>query len=166
MQVWAKPVLFLGNDYDKFLNMKLGHKTPPNLKEQIRKAAINLIENEDVDVFLVGEKGSYEVDAYDTILEVQKEYPQIRIHLIISNITDLHEIGSVYCEKCTERRGFDEFILPPKCEFGYKKLCIVYRNRYIIENTDFIIAYNNHKGRAYEFCKIAQAKGVQVIELA
>jgi hypothetical protein len=55
--------------------------------------------------------------------------------------------------------------LPPKCEFGYKKLCLVYRNRYIIENTDFIIAYNKYKGKANEFCQAAKRKGVKVIEL-
>ena len=41
-----------------------------------------------------------------------------------------------------------------------------YRNRYIIENTDFIIAYNRYEGKAYEFCKQARGKGVKVIELA
>ena len=35
-----------------------------------------------------------------------------------------------------------------------------------IENTDFIIAYNEYKGRAYEFCKQAKNKGVTIIELA
>lgn len=54
---------------------------------------------------------------------------------------------------------------PDKCATGYRRLCIVYRNRYIIENTDFIIAYNRYQGKAYEFCKQAKGKGVKVIEL-
>ena len=80
--------------------------------------------------------------------------------------TDLHEMSVRDGAQVIERRGFDDFILPPKCELGYKKLCIVYRNRYIIENTYFIIAYNKYKGRAYEFCKQAKNKGVKIIELA
>ncbi|MCI5544713.1 MAG: hypothetical protein MSB80_07415 [Alphaproteobacteria bacterium] len=44
-------------------------------------------------------------------------------------------------------------------------MSIVYRNRYIIENPDFIIAYNEYHGKAYEFCKQAKGKGVKVIEL-
>ena len=147
--------------------MKCGHRTPPGLKAQIREQAVNLIENEDVDTFLVGEKGGYEIDAYDVVLALQKEYPNIRIIFVISNITDLHEMGGVYDKNCVqERRGFDDFIYPPKCELGYKRLCIVYRNRYIIENTNFIIAYNKREGKAYEFCHSAKAKGVKVIELA
>lgn len=58
------------------------------------KEVINLIENEDVDTFLVGEKGGYEIDAYDVVLDVQKEYPQIRIYLVISQMTDLHEMAA------------------------------------------------------------------------
>lgn len=162
----GKTCAFLGNNYDKFLNINLGHRTPPNLKARIREEVINLIENEDVDTFLVGEKGGYEVDAYDVVLEVQKEYPQIRIYLVISQMTDLHEMGVRDGDQVIERRGFDDFILPPKCELGYKRLCIVYRNRYIIENTDFIIAYNKREGKAFEFCKAAKGNGVKVIELA
>ena len=45
-------------------------------------------------------------------------------------------------------------------------MSIVYRNRYIIENPDFIIAYNEYHGKAYEFCKAARNKGVKVIELS
>ena len=161
----SKTCAFLGNDYDKILGRKSGHNTPPNLKERIKAEIINLIENEDVTEFLVGELGGYEIDAYDTVLEVQKEYPSIRIILVISKITELHEVGER--DRCNnvERRGCDDFILPDKCATGYRRLGIVYRNRYIIEHTDFIIAYNKYEGRAYEFCKAAKGKGVKVIEL-
>ena len=71
----GKTCAFLGNNYDKFLDIELGHRTPAGLKARIREEVINLIENEDVDTFLVGEIGGYEVDAYDVVLDVQKEYP-------------------------------------------------------------------------------------------
>ena len=134
------------------MNIDFGHCTPDGLKSRIKKEIINLIENEDVDTFLVGEIGGYEIDAYDVVLSVQKKYPHIRIYLVISKMTDLHEMGVWDESSIIKRRGFDDFILPPRCEFGYKKLCVVYRNRYIIENTDFIIAYNKYKGKAYQFC--------------
>lgn len=60
---------------------------------------------------------------------------------------------------------FDDWVYPDQCATGYKRLNIVYRNRYIIENTDFIIAYNRYQNKAYEFCKKAKNKGVKVIEL-
>lgn len=162
----SKTCAFLGNDYDKIFGRWCGHNTPPNLKERIREQIINLIENEDVDTFLVGELGGYEIDAYDTVLEVQKEYPNITITLVISKITELHEVGECDAHYVQKRRPCDNWIYPDKCATGYRRLCIVYRNRYIIENTDFIIAYNRRQGRAYEFCKAAKGKGVKVIELA
>lgn len=163
--VLGKTCAFLGNNYDKFSNIKLGHCTPPNLKQCLRSKIINLIENENVDTFLVGEIGGYEIDAYDVVLDVQKKYPQIRIYLVISKMSDLHEEGVCDAGYVAEKRGFDDFILPPKCEFGYKKLCIVYRNRYIIENTDFIIAYNKYDGKANKFCNIAKKRGIKVIDI-
>jgi uncharacterized phage-like protein YoqJ len=161
-----KTCAFLGNDYDTILGRKCGHNTPTSLKERIKEEIINLIENEGVTEFLVGELGGYEIDAYDTVLEVQKEYPNIRVILVISKITELHEVGERdRCNK-VEKRGCDDFILPDRCATGYRRLSIVYRNRYIIEHTDFIIAYNKYEGRAYEFCEAAKGKGVKIIELA
>lgn len=104
----GKTCAFLGNDYDKTLGMYCGHRTPAGLKARIREEVINLIENEDVDKFLVGEKGKFEIDAYDVVLELQKEYPHIRINLVISAITDLNEVGGIYYENCPERRGTEE----------------------------------------------------------
>lgn len=161
----GKICAFLGNDYDKVMGIKYIHQTPTGLKEKIREQIINLIENEDVDTFFVGEKGGYEIDAYDMVLEVQKEYPQIKVILVISAATDMNEVSMHGDTSAVRQRSFDDFILPEKCALGYKKLCIVYRNRFISENADFIIAYKALKGRAYDFCKVAKGKGAKVIEL-
>lgn len=80
----SKTCAFLGNDYDKICGKPCWHRTPEGLKERIKAEIINLIENEDVTEFLVGELGGYEKDAYDTVLEVQKDYQNIRIILVIS----------------------------------------------------------------------------------
>ena len=77
----GKVCAFLGNNYDKFGIIEFGHPTPVGLKARIRQEIINLIENKDVDTFLVGEIGGYEKDAYDVVLSVQKEYPKIRIYI-------------------------------------------------------------------------------------
>ena len=163
----GKVCAFLGNDYDTVCGRKYPHSTPPNLKEKIKKQIINLIENENVTEFWVGEIGGYEQDAYDTVLKVKQTYPDIRIIFVISKVTDLHEINmSDKSGFIPQRRAFDDYIFPPACELGYKRMCIVYRNRYITENADFIIAYNERQGKAYEFCKRALAKGCILIELS
>ena len=140
----------------------------PNLKlkELIKKQAIRLIEQENVTDFLVGQIGGFEQDAYDTVLEIKNDYPHIRVILVISRVSELNPIQKDYSGYIFYGRYFDDFIFPDKCATGYKRCCIIYRNRYIVENSDFIISYNRYKSRAYEFCRAATDKGVTVIELA
>ena len=162
----SKTCAFFGNDYDFMYGRKRMRCPNLPLKEKIKQQIINLINNENVDTFLVGEIGGFEEDAYDTVLEVQQIYPHIKIILVISKITELNEINNYNGDYIIEKRGFDEFILPHKCATGCRKFGIIYRNRYIINHADFIIAYNRQHGRAHKYCKQAENKGVTVIELA
>ena len=156
----------MGNDYDFVSGRRRLRRPKPELKLKIQEQIINLIENKDVDTFLVGEIGGFEEDAYDSVLKVFESYPNIHITLVVSKISELHEIGGDFSNYVVKRRFCHDWIYPDKCAVGYKRWCIVHRNRYIIENTDFIIAYNKYKGRAYDFCKQAKNKGVTIIELA
>lgn len=135
------------------------------LKEKIKKAIINLITTENVTEFFVGHIGGFEEDAYDSVLEVKKNYPNIIITLIISKMSEFHYTNIKNSTLKNSDKYCDNFILPEKCATGYKKLSIVYRNRYIIEHADFIISYNKFKGNAYKFCQQAKVKGVKIIEL-
>ncbi len=157
----GKVCSFLGNDY-KFTATETKRKI---IKEKLKEQIINLIKNENVDTFLVGEKGYYEKDSYDTVLEVKELYPQINVVLVISSIRDLQDVGEDDSNHIHKKRYCDDFIFPDKAAVGYKRWCIVHRNNYIIENTDFIIGYNKYEGRAYQFIKKAKNKGVQIIEL-
>lgn len=161
----GKVCAFLGNDYDFVWRRRREHKPNKQVQEKVREQIINLIENEDVSIFFVGEKGGYEEDAYDAVLDVKEQYPNIQIILVISKTTDLHPVGKDDSHEIYRKRYCDDWIYPDKCATGYKGLGIVYRNRFIAQNVDFIIGYNKYKGRAYEFIKQAKSKGAQIIEL-
>ncbi len=161
-----KVCAFLGNDYEHFAKPKL-------IKERVKEQILKLIQEEDIDTFLVGEIGRYEQDAYDAVLEMREEHPELsfQIHLIIAYLSQLHRHQKVPVDMLgepliDERRACDDVIFPEKAEFGYKRWGIVHRNNYIINNCDFIIAFNHQQGRAFRFCQRARRKGVQVIELA
>lgn len=142
----SKSCAFFGNDY---------RWSRSDIVDQVKKQALRLIEEEEVDTFYVGCIGAYESDAYRAVLSIWEENPSIRIILVVSNMGEANE-GSRYC---------NEVVLPDKAAIGYKRWCIVQRNNWIIENADFIIAYNRYEGRAFEVCKRAKNKGVNVIEL-
>ena len=135
------------------------------LKEKIKQQIVNLIERERVDTFFVEELGGFENDAYDAVLELRSDFPQIKVVLVISKISELNRIETDESEYVSHLRYFDDFIYPDACAVGFKRWSIVYRNNYIVDNADFIIAYNRYKGRAYNFCKKAKNKNVVVIEL-
>ena len=131
----SKTCAFFGNDYIW---------SKPEIIEQIKEQVLLLIKNNDVKTFLVGQKGAYE-----------NEYNNIKIVLVVASMQEVNREG----------RPFDDFIFPDEINFHNKRWCIVYRNNWIIENSDFIIAFNQYEGRAFDICKKAKNKGVMVIEL-
>lgn len=143
----SKFCAFFGNDYKWRRD---------DIIEKVKEQALILIKEESVDTFYVGSKGAYERDAYNAVLQIKQNNPDIIIIFVAASMKEVNE----------EERYFDSFIYPDSAAIGYKRWCIVHRNNWIIENTDFIIAYNQLKGRAFDVCKRAKNKGVMVIELA
>lgn len=143
----SKSCAFFGNDYKWRRD---------DIIEKVKEQALILIKEESIDTFYVGSKGAYERDAYNAVLQIKQNNPDIIIIFVAASMKEVNE----------EERYFDSFIYPDSAAIGYKRWCIVHRNNWIIENTDFIIAYNQLKGRAFDVCKRAKNKGVMVIELA
>lgn len=144
----GKTCAFLGNDY--------GLGQPTGLIDVLAAQIRRLITEEGVDTFLVGEKGSYEWDAYHTVIWLKRwEFPNIHITLVLSSVQDLNN----------HNEDMDDWYFPIEAEFG-KRWCISKRNNWIADNTDFVIAYNRYHGRAYGFCQRAKRHGATVIELA
>ena len=136
----------------------LGNATIWNTKEisdRIRQAVVDLITHKQVDTFLVGTKGEFETLSHKIMEQIQCDYPDIKIMLVIAYVQDL--------ERCPY--NFDDFYYPPKSELGYKRWGIAKRNEWIIEQTDYIIACNQYQGRAYNYCEKAKRKGKKVIEI-
>ena len=76
--------------------------------EKIKLTAIDLIKNKGVDTFLVGSKGKFETLSHKMMEQIQCDYPNIKIMLVIAYAQDL--------EKCSYR--FDDFYYPQKSELG------------------------------------------------
>ncbi len=123
--------------------------------EKIKLTAIDLIKNKGVDTFLVGNKGKFETLSHKMMEQIQCDFPNIKIMLVIAYAQDL--------EKCSY--NFDDFYYPKKSELGYKRWSIAKRNDWIIDQTDYVIAYNEYQGRAYNYCKKAKRKGKIIIGL-
>ena len=137
----------------------LGNSTIWNVKEiadKIRQAIIDLIENKQVDTFLVCIKGEFETLSHKVLQEIKCDYPHIKIMLVIAYERDLHKVAYKY----------DDFYYPLLSEIGYRGWSIAKRNEWIIEQTDYVVACNQYQGRAYNYCKKAKNMGKIVIEIS
>ena len=106
--------------------------------KKLKQAIVDLITNKQVDTFLVGIKGEFETLSHKILEQIGYDYPDTKIILVVAYERDLH--------KCVHH--FDEFYYPPLAEIGYRGWSIAKRNEWIIDNTDYVIAYNKYQGRA------------------
>ena len=113
------------------------------------------------DMYLGG-YGEFDNFAYNCCRKYKNKHPNITLVFVTPYLLDtyLHN----YFEQ--HDKAYD-FILYPEIESKLKKYAIVYRNQYMIEKADFIIAYVSHAcGGAYEAYKYAKKEGKEVFNLA
>ena len=136
------------------------HRFVPKEKEPtLRSTLIVLIENHSVDLFYVGNHGDFDAMVRRTLRELSARYP-IRYHVVLAYMP----------EKRDEYQLSDYFdtILPDGIETAPKRFAITYRNKWMIEQSDFVVTYIVHDAAsgAAQFKKLAERKEKTVIELS
>ena len=133
-----------------------GHR---RVYENIRPALAAEIERHiteyEVDTFYVGGYGAFDGMASDILLEMKADYP-ISVFRILAYVP-----GKKYIE--------DKYptILPEGVELVPPRYAITHRNRWIVEASDYVIAYvQTSYGGAYDALKYARHKGKQTVNLA
>ena len=136
------------------------HRFVPKEKEPtLRSTLIVLIENHSVDLFYVGNHGDFDAMVRRTLRELSARYP-IRYHVVLAYMP----------EKRDEYQLSDYFdtILPDGIETAPKRFAITYRNKWMIEQSDFVVTYIVHDAAsgAAQFKKLAERTEKTVIELS
>ncbi len=103
-----------------------------------------------VDSFTVGRYGRFDSLAGRVVVEAKERHPEIALHLL----TPYHP----YDRPIELPRGFDASFYPPGMESVPKRLAIVRANRYMVDNSDYLIAYAWYPGNARELLEYAQAR--------
>lgn len=131
-----------------------GHRDAPySLADELRKTIIELLETGNVDVFYIGNSGNFDKLVSRVLSELSSEYSFIcRIVLAY-----LPEYETTY--------NFDT-IYPEGLENVPKRFAISYRNKWMIEHSDMVVAYvKRNYGGAYKYKELAKKKGKKVIEV-
>ena len=108
------------------------------IETKLKKEIINLIENHGVTTFYNGGKGDFDRMCANCVQNLRSDYPFIKSYLILAYIpTTKNKHNSDFYKK------FDEIIYP-NLEKIPPKFAIIKRNEWMINKSNFLIAYVQH----------------------
>ena len=129
------------------------------LEKNIKPIIKELLENNTYVNFLIGRNGDFDEYAASVIKTVRKDMgmENSEITLVLP-----YTVANIeYYEK------YYDFIVIPEIVYGsHPKFSITARNRWMVENSQLVVAYvERKKGGAYEAVKYAEKTGVKIINL-
>ena len=133
-----------------------GHRDcPDSMEDRLYQTVETLIVTQDVNCFLVGDKGNFDRIVHRVLHHLQNQY-------IISCTVVLSSLSS------WPPRGFEKNTLFPwGIEAVPPRFSILYRNQYMLNCADMVVAYVSHPfGGAAQFIEKAIKQNKPVINLA
>lgn len=131
------------------------------IKKRVMELLNMLSENGDIKFYLGG-YGGFDEFAYRCCKEFKSTHPETEIIFVTPYITEEYQRNRLVYVK----EMYDSIIYP-EIEDKPLRFAIVYRNRYIVENSDFIIAFVKYtSGGAYKAIRYAEKIGKAVKNLA
>lgn len=129
----------------------IGHRNAP---DSLAPALADLVElhitKYGVQEFTVGRYGHFDSLAARAVQEAKERHPYVRLVYL----RPYHP-----AERPVETpKGFDSSFYPPGMESVPKPLAIVRANRYMVDNSDYLIAFARYPGNARELVEYARVK--------
>ena len=135
-----------------------------NISEMLDEAIFKIINTDDNFRFLVGGMGEFDGMCSSVVRRAKREYPnkEIRLELVLPYLT--HELNE---NKLYYETSFDDVVIPIELAGVHYKSAITKRNRWMVEQSDWLIAFIYRDfGGAYTTLRYAEKKGLQIINLA
>ena len=155
-------VAVTGEDMEIFTVSLFGHrevKSPQQLSKHLAPMIKDFIQTKPYVSFLIGRNGEFDEYAASIIKHVQKEtgIENSDITLVLPyTVKDLE-----YYEKY-----YDSIIIPEAVQHAHPKSAIAQKNRWMIEQSDLVIACVEHdKGGAYAALKYAKKLNKDTVNL-
>lgn len=123
-----------------------------NVKGQLHSIVQELIQS-GVTTFYNGGKGQFDALGARAVYDLKKSYGHIK-NVLVSPYPNVDKYAA---------QLFDEVIYPGLEKYP-RKFAIVYRNRFMVDNSDYAIAYVTHGwGGAAQTLEYAMKKGLHII---
>ena len=136
------------------------HKTE-EYEQRILAFLEEKVGDQSADMYLGG-YGDFDSFAYDCCKKFKETHPNVSLVLVTPYLTVEYQKNHLDYQKTKY-----DFILYPEIEDKPKRSAIAYRNKYMVEKADFVVAYVSHDcGGAYTTYKHAKRKGKLIFNLA
>ena len=127
-------------------------KIVPILQAEI----VRLIENREVTHFFVGNHGNFDRLVAHTLKELKQRYPHINYTIVLA-----------YFPVSPNIYDQENSLYPVGIESVPKRFAILWRNRWMLDRSQFVITYvHSPSGGAAKFKVLAEKQGKTVINLA
>ncbi len=134
-----------------------GHRnTPCEVENDLREIIKILIEDMGVSKFYVGDKGNFDSMVRRVLKDMKSLYPSINYEVVLA-----------YFPKNCDDVCYDDTVYPEGFEKIHRRYAIDYRNRWMIEKSDYVITYVSYEmGNAFKYQRYAQRRGKIVVNIA
>ena len=137
-----------------------GHRDcPSTIKPLMRKVIIDLIENQNVVTFYVGQQGSFDFLVQTVLSALAEEYPRIRYAVVLARLPQQ--------SKTYDPLDYSNTLLPEGIENIPPRFSINWRNEWMLKQSSVVVTYVTHSwGGAAKFAEKATRLKKTVINLA
>ena len=134
-----------------------GHRDcPETIEPRLREVLTDLIINQEVDTFYVGNQGRFDGIVRSVLRELEQAYPEIHYAVVLAYLPG----------KTNENDDFSDTIFPEGIEAVHPRYAIEWRNRWMLQRADFVVTCIAHPwGGAAKFAEKAKRDGKTVINL-
>lgn len=138
----------------------LGHRDcPPTIIPRLEAAIKDLITANEASTFLVGNQGNFDLYARQILSRIREDHPQIQYYIVLAYMPNTNEgLNDDYLKHT---------LVPDGIEGVPKRFAINYRNKWMVEQSDYVITYITHSyGGAAKFARLAEKKNKLCIPLS
>lgn len=121
--------------------------TPNSIKQQLADAVEKHITEYGVTTFTVGHYGTFDRLVQGVLQEAKNRHAQIELYLLEPYALD---------KKVEIPKDFNGTFYPDRLEFVPKRYAIAQANRYMIQNSDYLISYCHGVGNSRKLIEYAQ----------
>ncbi len=134
------------------------HDCPSTIRPALRTTLIDLIEHSGVDIFFVGNHGAFDAIVRSVLSELKQIYPHIRYTIVLAYLP--------LKSSRLERDDYANTMLPEGIENVPKRFAIVWRNKWMLHQAEYVVAYAVHSiGRSSQFVEMAVRQGKVIVRI-